>query len=565
MRGIRTICYSQTRMKRSPLLVFLFLGACGVDDFATSSSELAPAGSDVAYLSNTVPTVLAPGERVNVTVRARNDGATSPANDWGVGDYALYQQNTTFQATAPRVLTNTPVGAVFDYRVVITAPATPGPHTFAVRSQSLVPGERGYFGPTLSVAGITTDATRRPRWGCGLAGHDVPAQMAPDEIRQVNVTVINTGTEDWATGEQCLRSRDVPSGLFGASTICVSNSALVPGTAQGAPLGSGSSHTFTMTIRAPSTPGSYRFTRQMYERRPWSVGGVGFYRIDTPCVDVPVNVQAPTGPFPFDAAFDAANSDLPAQLAPGEVREVTVRMVNVGTSSWPSNGTITAGNALLRSVDTPVDRWGSNTIVAASGPVPPSAFEDFTFAITAPTTPGVYPFDFQMFGTFAPSQFFGDRTAATITVASGTTPAYDADVAAEDYDVMSPLRPGTFRITMRNIGTATWVAGQYTLESTNTPRNLFGASVVALAQDVPPGGVHQFVFEARAPQNPNIYASRWRMRHPNASVGTFGDETSGYVTVLVSCGDQKIDMGEQCDDGNTVGGDGCSAGCQLEP
>ena len=30
------------------------------------------------------------------------------------------------------------------------------------------------------------------------------------------------------------------------------------------------------------------------------------------------------------------------------------------------------------------------------------------------------------------------------------------------------------------------------------------------------------------------------------------------------CGDRLIDMGEQCDDGNTAGGDGCSAMCQLE-
>src|SRR5207247_2940095 len=31
------------------------------------------------------------------------------------------------------------------------------------------------------------------------------------------------------------------------------------------------------------------------------------------------------------------------------------------------------------------------------------------------------------------------------------------------------------------------------------------------------------------------------------------------------CGDGVVDAGEQCDDGNTVSGDGCSASCQLEP
>jgi cysteine-rich repeat protein len=31
------------------------------------------------------------------------------------------------------------------------------------------------------------------------------------------------------------------------------------------------------------------------------------------------------------------------------------------------------------------------------------------------------------------------------------------------------------------------------------------------------------------------------------------------------CGNDEIDQGETCDDGNTAGGDGCDAGCQIEP
>jgi len=30
------------------------------------------------------------------------------------------------------------------------------------------------------------------------------------------------------------------------------------------------------------------------------------------------------------------------------------------------------------------------------------------------------------------------------------------------------------------------------------------------------------------------------------------------------CGDDEVDGGEECDDGNTVSGDGCDAGCQIE-
>src|SRR5207247_9159741 len=31
-----------------------------------------------------------------------------------------------------------------------------------------------------------------------------------------------------------------------------------------------------------------------------------------------------------------------------------------------------------------------------------------------------------------------------------------------------------------------------------------------------------------------------------------------------TCGDWKLDQGEQCDDGNTTSGDGCSSTCQIE-
>jgi fibro-slime domain-containing protein len=46
-----------------------------------------------------------------------------------------------------------------------------------------------------------------------------------------------------------------------------------------------------------------------------------------------------------------------------------------------------------------------------------------------------------------------------------------------------------------------------------------------------------------------------------------GGAGDGSCTDAVGCGNGKIDpgLGEQCDDGNTTPGDGCSADCQLEP
>ncbi len=46
-----------------------------------------------------------------------------------------------------------------------------------------------------------------------------------------------------------------------------------------------------------------------------------------------------------------------------------------------------------------------------------------------------------------------------------------------------------------------------------------------------------------------------------------GDGCSASCTVEAqsSCGDGTLDVGEECDDGNTVNGDGCSSVCTLEP
>lgn len=62
---------------------------------------------------------------------------------------------------------------------------------------------------------------------------------------------------------------------------------------------------------------------------------------------------------------------------------------------------------------------------------------------------------------------------------------------------------------------------------------------------------------------------------PDLTLGTLDDTTSGcggihaslggmIIVSLDSCGDGLLDIGEQCDDGNTMGGDGCNAGCQIE-
>jgi cysteine-rich repeat protein len=51
---------------------------------------------------------------------------------------------------------------------------------------------------------------------------------------------------------------------------------------------------------------------------------------------------------------------------------------------------------------------------------------------------------------------------------------------------------------------------------------------------------------------------------PSLGIGLTGLCVLGEVTAASTCGNRIVQIGEQCDDGNTVDGDGCSSTCQLE-
>jgi cysteine-rich repeat protein len=53
----------------------------------------------------------------------------------------------------------------------------------------------------------------------------------------------------------------------------------------------------------------------------------------------------------------------------------------------------------------------------------------------------------------------------------------------------------------------------------------------------------------------------------NGTTGWYVDSVEAYscsAEVPPVCGDSQLDLGEMCDDGNSTGGDGCSAACQVE-
>jgi cysteine-rich repeat protein len=78
----------------------------------------------------------------------------------------------------------------------------------------------------------------------------------------------------------------------------------------------------------------------------------------------------------------------------------------------------------------------------------------------------------------------------------------------------------------------------------------WGQSQVNLLDIAGPGDTVQFRFEMILDGKDGVH-------------GWYVDDVQAYY--CQSCGNGQVNDGEQCDDGNTIDGDGCSALCQVEP
>ncbi|CAN0547130.1 unnamed protein product, partial [Laminaria digitata] len=76
---------------------------------ATSSSAIAPAGSNATLVTANIPATMAPGERQVFDIQMQNSGAASPANDWTT-NYYLYRRNSLWGWVNKRVEAPVTVG-----------------------------------------------------------------------------------------------------------------------------------------------------------------------------------------------------------------------------------------------------------------------------------------------------------------------------------------------------------------------------------------------------------------------------------------------------------------------
>ena len=459
--------------------------------------EVRNGGNGAAFLSQSVPATMQPGQSYPVVVALRNTGTTTWTPDAKHRLASVNPVDNGVWGTARAVLLG-PVapGEIATFNFVALAPATPGTFNFQWR---MVQENVSYFGelsPTVSVAvGTGTD-------DAAFVSQLIPSAMEAGRSYPVTITMRNSGTLTWPAGGIYTLGSQNPAGNLNWGLNRVSLPTAVD---------PGQTVTLNFNVQAPVVTGPLTMQWQMLK------DGVGYFGQTT--APASVNVFAP-----FDDAQFVAQ-DVPATMNAGASYSVSVTLRNSGTTTWRTSNVDTETIALGYKPLPTSTLWGLNRVVLP-GPVAPGATVTFNFTVQAPAVVGTQDFQWQV--VKGPVGFFGQPPPnVAVQVNPGT--------AVDDAAFVSQLVPPTTEVgrsypatvVLRNAGTTTWLAGAYRLGSQSPADNLnWGANRVALASNVAPGQNATFTFNLQAPPTPGAYVFQWRMGQSGS--GFFGQTTPGF-------------------------------------
>jgi hypothetical protein len=231
----------------------------GVVWFGGASANVAvtvnpAAARDAAFVSQSVPAAMIAGQTYAVSVTLQNTGT----NTWTAAEnYRLGSTNPSNNTTwgLNRVLLgageSVAPGQQKTFSFTVTAPSATGTYNFQWRM--LQEGMAWFGGASANVAVAVGGA---PAMAAAFVGQSVPAEMAAGQQYAVSVTLQNTGTNTWTAAENYRLGSTNPSNntTWGPSRVLFGAEESV---------GPGQQKTFSFTVTAPATPGTYAFQWRM--------------------------------------------------------------------------------------------------------------------------------------------------------------------------------------------------------------------------------------------------------------------------------------------------------------
>ncbi|HVG22031.1 MAG TPA: NBR1-Ig-like domain-containing protein, partial [Blastocatellia bacterium] len=342
-------------------------------------------------------------------------------------------------------------GANGVYALIATLPAGRVSHPDSGLSASTTYYYRikAYNGAGESAYSAESSATTSPAPtsnNAAFVSQSVPTSLGAGQTATVSITMRNSGTSTWTPGTYFLGSQNPQdNSTWGLNRVNLASS-----------VAPGSDATFTFNVTAPPTAGTYNFQWAMLQNTSF-FGGFS--------ANVPITVTSAGGGSSDNAAF--VSQFVPTSMTPGQSYTVTITMRNTGTSTWSPSTGYRLGS------QNPQDNltWGLNRASLLSS-ISPGSSTSIKFTVRAPSTSGVYNFQWQMVkdGT----GFFGSPTQnIAIQVGSGGGGGTNG-ASFVSQSVPASLGAGqaaTVSVTMRNSGTTTWTPGTYFLGSQNPQDN----------------------------------------------------------------------------------------------
>lgn len=225
----------------------------------TTLTDLAPT-YNATYVSSAFPSSVTAGQTFTATFTYTNTGTGSWVNGnvpGGYSSYALQTQNAydntvwgTNRMNLPDGVTVAP-GQSYTFTATLTAPSAAG--TYNLQWE---PRKQGTGGATFGQMSPTANITVNGVPNAAFVSQSVPTNVAPGATFTVSFTFTNTGSTTWVNG-------NVPGGYSSYAlqsqnaydnTVWGANRINLP---DGVSVAPGQSYTFTGTMTAPTTPGTY--------------------------------------------------------------------------------------------------------------------------------------------------------------------------------------------------------------------------------------------------------------------------------------------------------------------
>ncbi len=335
----------------------------------------------------------------------------------------------------------------------------------------------------------------------------VPSQVVVGETFQTVITFMNTGTTAWTSSganPYRLGTENDPWNLWATIRVDLSSTPIIQG----------QSVTFTFNCVAPSTPGNYNFKWRMVQELIEWFGESSANKVIT------------VVPQQNNAQFISLTA--PSSVVAGQTFQAKVIFKNNGTKPWVTGG---SNPHRLGTLNDPWNLWATIRDELQSSPINPGENATFNFECIAPSTPGIYNFQWRMVQELI--EWFGEHTEnKVITVTAPTLVNNASFVRMSAPSKVDPGQDFTVFMTFKNTGTSTWISGGSTpfkLGSQNPENNLiWGIHRVNLPKSpVEPGESVTFYFTVKAPTTSGTYNFQWKM--VQETVNWFGTASTNKV------------------------------------